>query len=211
MKLYFLPVLLVVLVVPVFSASAQHPAVEGEIYVDHPPIRADVETRVEVRNERRETLDDRRENIQEHRVEAKTRIASSTAVRIEGYLTTFTRLLEAAIDRMTRFITRIEARADIMDSEGKDTAEARRYLDVAEQELENAEATLAAIKADLSTSLTVQGEGTRAAFKAAFAETKAALAEAKAYVRAAHEAIRNALASLRGQVRVEGSLEVGGE
>lgn len=174
--------------------------------------RAEIKIRIEERHDAfAEKADERERMREEHRREIADTLETRAASRVNLHLDRFTTILDAAIDRMYGLIARVSARADAMDAEGKNTAAAREFLDLATSELVAAEADLASADADIEASLSADANLSAEALRELFAGTKEVIASAKAHVRAAHEAIRSAVAALKVSASVSASAEMDGE
>lgn len=174
--------------------------------------RAEIKVRIEERHDAFVAASDEREEMrEEHRREIVDTLETRAASRINLHLDRFTTILDAAIDRMYGLIARVSARADAMEAEGKNTADAREFLDLATSELVAAEADLASADADIEASLSASADISVEALRELFAGTKEVIASAKAHVRAAHEAIRNAVAALKVSASASASAEVDSE
>lgn len=174
--------------------------------------RTEIKVRIEERHDAFTAQADEREEMrEEHRREIADTLETRAASRINLHLDRFTTILDAAIDRMYGLIARVSARADAMDAEGTNTADAREFLDLAASELVAAEADLASADADIETSLSASANISAEALRDLFAGTKEVIASAKAHVRAAHEAIRSAVEALKAGVSASASAEVDSE
>lgn len=152
-------------------------------------------------DDRRESIEQKREGLQEHREDRREdrdeRLRDGQKERIQNHITRFTRILNVAIERAHKFIARVDARADELDAQGKNTAPARAYLATAEAELVLVKTALDDIQDDLDEIIATTTPQTRESLKSLLGDTKDVLNDAKENIRDAFQAVRDAVKALK--------------
>jgi len=159
------------------------------------------ENALERRAEMKENSVERRHEIKENITARRAAFASSTALkraeltenikeRVIARADHVIRLLNAMLDRLASLADRIQARIDLLDERGADTAAAKVELAEAEAAIEDAAEAVEAVGDGIEAALS--SETPREALK----EVKPVAERAKAAIRAAHQALMEAVRAL---------------
>lgn len=155
-------------------------------------------TRATSTEDRMERMEDRREDMEERRGELKTRIEERHVEmrerRIEFQQSMAERKVEhtkrvilATIERLRGIITRIESRIAKLEERGIDTTEATNFVNLAKDNLDDAEAAVNNFPTDFSSESAQDN----------FSLIRAAASVAKDYIRTAHTNLKDAVRVLK--------------
>ena len=192
MKIISIPVAFCFALLLVFTA-----AVAAYAQGTAPTTTDRAEVREEGRAELREQLEERREAIAERVEEARNAISAQAQKRIINLAANISNRIDASVTRLENIATRLNRRIGKLENEGVDTTAAKA-------ELEAAHATLATIKADMSTiDALVYGSVTSESPREDWQNVKAQYRKTRTDLLTAQNQLRASVAALKAAVAGE--------
>ncbi len=161
-----------------------------------PRMEDKLEHRADVIEKRQENVEKRGERMDDAREKMMMGLKMKVSMMIKRH--------QAAIDRFSHMITRIESRIEKLKTQNVDTAAAATALASAKVELTAASTDLASIKAMADAAIAASTTASSTASQDTFKGIREKLASSEKHIKAAFEYIKDALESLRKNAQAAG-------